>query len=355
MCDCNKNKKKNKNINKNINNLNNVNNLNNLNNVNNNMNNMSEGVSKDVRSIQINANDNIHIKNIVSSTEIDFIDITILKNLSTNNKFNEEGYIVLNNFCLEDIIKYPIKLTNQIFENKLKKLVNILLEKTEYNYNVLLNLFYTINLESFDKIVINFKKYIKCIKMNCHKNKIQLFDLMKLICDNDTEDKCNEYINNIIKILKNPNSYLNSKYKIEIDSQTYSKFFLYINALITRKYTNNVKITIGNKIYEGTFYTILIPDYVNNFTQIKKFINLLFSTKEIFKQLNDKATIYNTSVPASLNGEIIVYDSYNNFRNNDYYNYLTNNNISTGSYSYIPTQNSDYFNQLLPKKIYPVN
>ena len=41
----------------------------------------------------------------------------------------------------------------------------------------------------------------------------------------------------------------------------------YLNALYTKVYTDRINITVDNKNYSGTFYDIIIPDYIENFSQ----------------------------------------------------------------------------------------
>ena len=284
--------------------------------------------TKDYRSIPINVDNNNLIKEIVSSTQENFLDITILKNMFEFQQLNEDKILTINNYELQDIINYPIYFSDSKPPENLKKLICLLSKKTCYTYNVLLNLFITINEESTKKIIHYYKKLI------------------------ETKDK--KYIYKIIKTINDPKNYKNSKYIVEINCEIYSKFLNFINALNTREYTAQIKINFGEKFFKGTFYTIKIPDYVKNFSQIRKFVEILFESKEIFKQLNDKATIYNTSIPANLNGEPYVIDSYNNFRNNDFFNYVLDNNLD-GKRSYDPNDSNSYFDQKLPRKMFPVD
>lgn len=284
--------------------------------------------SADYRSISINVDNNNLIKEIVSSTEENFVDKTILKNMFKYQQLNEDKILTINNYELQDIINYPINFSvSEPLEN-LKKLCCLLSKKTCYTYNVLVNLFITINEESTKKIIHYYKKLI------------------------ETKDK--KYICKIIKTINDPENYKNSKYILEINCEIYSKFLNFINALNTREYISRTKINFGEAVFNGTFYTIIIPDYVKNFSQIRKFVQVLFDSKEIFKQLNDKATIYNISVPANLNGEPYVIHSYNDFRNNDYFNYIQNNNLD-GIRSFVPNSDNSYFDQKLPRKMYPVD
>jgi len=284
----------------------------------------------DVLSIPINVDNNNLIKEIVLSAEENFVDITILKNLFNYQKINDEKILIIKNYDLHDIINYPKKFSDIKPPVNLKKLFCILLKKTCYTYNVLINLFVTINEESTKKIINYYKKFI--------------------------ETKNIDYICRIVKIINEPKNYKNSKYVVEINCEIYTKFLNFIKALNTREYVNNIKISFSNtENFNSTFYTIQIPDYIKNFSQIKKFIQVLFDSKEIFKQLNEKSTIYNISIPSTSNGKNIVYDSYNNFISNDYYNYIIENNIQDGSYSFNPYGKNSYFNQKIPKKMFPVN
>jgi hypothetical protein len=286
--------------------------------------------SNAVRSIPININDNILIKELVLSTNENFIDITILKNMFKFQELNDKKILTINDYDINDIIKYPKNLIELTLPEIFKKIINLLSKKTCYTCNVLKNLLRSINKESTNKIFHYYNKII--------------------------ETKNKKYICKIIKIINDPENYKNSKFVVEIDCETYSKFLNFINALNTRKYDGRIKINFGEKNFGGTFYTIIIPDYVKNFTQMKKLVEVLFSSKEIFKQLNAKATIFNFSIPATLNNNIIIYDSYNNFRNNDLYNYYNNNStLTNASYSFNPKSEKLYFNQLLPRKMFPVD
>lgn len=282
------------------------------------------------RNIFIDVNDNILIKELTLSTNENFIDITILKNMFKFKQLNENKILIINNYDINDIINYPKNLEEQKFPKIFEKIINLLLKKTCYTCNILQNLILTINKESTKKIINYY------IKLTRTKNK--------------------KYISKIIEIINEPENYKNSKYVFEIDCEIYSKFLNFIDALNTRIYTNRIKINSGENKFAGTFYSIIIPDYVKNFTQIRKLIEVLFSSKEIFRQLNSKSNIYNFSILATLNNENILYDNYINFRNNDLYNYYYNQGTLTNvSYNFIPNNKNSYFNQKLPRKIFPID
>jgi len=285
--------------------------------------------SVDTRSIRIDVNNNL-IEEVVSLTKENFVDITILKNMFKFQQLNKNNILIIDNYDLNDIINYPINLSDQTLPDIFNNIINILSKKTSYTCNILKNLLLTINEESTTKIVDYYNKLIT------------------------TDNK--KYFCKITKIINNPENYKNSKYIFKINCEIYSKFLNLIDALNTRRYTNRIKINFGEITFEGTFYTVIIPDYVKNFTQIRKLIEVLFSSKEIFKQLNSKATIYNFSVPTFLNGEQNLYDSYNNFRNDRLYNYYKNNpTLIDASYSFNVNGEKTYFNQKLPRKMFPID
>jgi len=69
----------------------------------------------------------------------------------------------------------------------------------------------------------------------------------------------------------------------------------------------------------------------------------------MFKQFNKQSTIFNTCIPATQNGETVIYSNYINFKNNNYYTYLSENNMSG---SYLPNNTNSYINIPLPKNVH---
>ena len=216
--------------------------------------------SQDIRAIKIIVDGNELFKQCLLPIKNTFLDNALLKNLNNYTNLDKDQEIIINDYCLNDIVNNPIDVSNfPKVKIIFKGVLELLLENTCYSEKVLLNLLIVMNGETKKKILCYYQKFLK--------------------------NENFKYISKMIVLLNDDNSYKNTGINVEINCDTFIRNNKYLNALYTKVYTDRINITVDNKNYSGTFYDIIIPDYIENFSQVKKLVNLLFQTKEIFKQL----------------------------------------------------------------------